>query len=190
MAQTADPVKLRVACQLMYLYLVNLVGAPTNHRYRKIFTGNDNFKKVDAVDGAKSLLVAVGFGESPGCLEWLGGSSSTTDEEEGALRTVQEVLQALSILKTGQPSPELEAKALAVLSMENNNDTVPSTLHVDEEPRRLWQGPPAPTATSAAEQDEPTNVDPPQQEPTESTTAETAPREMMPPSTDQSESQE
>ena len=125
MAQAADPVKIRVACQLLYLYLVNLTGAPTNPRYRKIFTGNDNFKKVDAVDGAKSLLLAVGFTESKGCLEWLVGTSST-EHDELALRTVQEVLQALSILKTGQLSPELEAKALAVLSLDS--DTLLSDL--------------------------------------------------------------
>jgi hypothetical protein len=132
MAQATDPAKLRVACQLMYLYLINLSEGPNNPRYRKIFTGNDNFKKVEAVDGAKPLLMAVGFEESKGCLEWLVDTSSPTVDAL-SLRRVQDALQALSILKSGNLSPELEAKALAVLTDDGDAPSSDLEKKLDDE---------------------------------------------------------
>jgi len=134
MAQTADPTKLRLACQLMYLYLVNLTGAPTNPRYRKIFMGNENFKKVETVDGAKALLLAVGFEEQNnnggGCLEWIPHTVSPS-EDDLSVHKVHEVLQVLGILKTGPFSPELEAKVMAVLSPDA--DTIVPSIEVQLE---------------------------------------------------------
>lgn len=131
MIQTEDDTKFRVACQLIYLYLINLIGAPKNPRYRKIFTSNDNFKKVESLAGAKSLLLSVGFKENTGYLEWLSGSS--LEDEELAMSKVREAAKALGILKSGKLSPELASKALEVIPQP---DALEST-HVEVEALNL-----------------------------------------------------
>ncbi len=115
MAKENDATTLRVGSQLLYLYIVNLTGAPTNPRYRKIFTTNESFQKVESMIGGKDLLLAVGFEEGKGYLEWL--ASNPSPEAEGlAMTKLQEATAALGILKSGQPSADLTDRAMAVLS--------------------------------------------------------------------------
>ena len=117
MAQENDATTLRVGSQLLYLYIINLTGNPSNPRYRKIFTTNESFQKVETVVGGKDLLLAVGFKERPGYLEWLASTNlSSTEAEELATAKLQEAAAALGILKAGIPSSELTQSALAVLS--------------------------------------------------------------------------
>lgn len=110
-AEENDATTLRVGTQLLYLYMVNLSGNPENPRYRKIFTTTDSFKKVEALAGGKDLLLAVGFEENEGGLEWL--ASNPSPEKEGlATIKLQQATAALGILKSGKPSAETTTAAL------------------------------------------------------------------------------
>lgn len=115
-----DVVTMRVGCQLLYLYLVNLAGNPDRKRYRKIYTSNESFQKVGNLVAGRELLRAVGFQEDEdgGALEWL--PSATPEKEVKALAKVKEASAALSVLKTGKPSNELTARALTKLTPEHD----------------------------------------------------------------------
>ena len=113
-----DTVSLKSGSQLLYLYLANLSGKPDNRRYRKIYTSNESFQKVEDLNGGKDLLHAVGFVEEgdKGILEWV--PTGCTDEVISALNLVKEAAAALGILKKPDnvPSPELVRSALSKLS--------------------------------------------------------------------------
>jgi hypothetical protein len=120
LAEENEATALRVGCQLLYLYIVNLSGNPDNPRYRKIFTCNESFQKVENLKGAKDLLFVVGFEEQKGvCLEWLPNGSS--EQEIQAIARLKEAAAALSILKSGKKSDDLTEAALAVLSVDPND---------------------------------------------------------------------
>ena len=132
LAEENEETALRVGCQLLYLYIINLLGKPENQRYRKIFTCNDSFQKVEVLKGAKHVLMAVGFVPMDGgFLEWTPPPTTTTSnnnnnndpEEEGlAMEKLREAASALGILKSGKKSKELTKKALAVLSSDPTTD--------------------------------------------------------------------
>jgi hypothetical protein len=122
-----DATTLRVGSQLLYLYIINLTGNPSNPRYRKIFTTNESFQKVEAVAGGKELLLAVGFEERKGCLEWL--ASNPSPEAEGlAMAKLQEAAAALGILKSGKPSADLTQRVLAVVTPDPDVQLLPPPL--------------------------------------------------------------
>ena len=105
---------LRVGAQLLYLYVVNLASHPTIPRYRKIFTSNESFQRVNKLNGGRALLKAVGFRPVDNSLEWHPG-----DEEETYLQLLSEASTVLGILKSpGRSSPEeLLEQALGSLSV-------------------------------------------------------------------------
>ena len=115
-AEGNDASALKVGTQLLYLYLVNLSGKPENARYRKIYTSNQSFQKVESLVGGKELLQAVGFvaDEDKSLLEWI--PSGDAAEETAALVRVKEAASALSILKSGKPGAELTELALSKLT--------------------------------------------------------------------------
>ena len=119
---------LRSGSQLLYLYLANLSGKPDNRRYRKIFTSNESFQKVENLIGGKDLLSAVGFVEESdkGVLEWV--PSGSTEEEISALILVKEAAAALGVLKkpTNVSSSELMESALSKLSPSSPTFSAPS----------------------------------------------------------------
>ncbi|KAG7364915.1 PUB domain containing protein [Nitzschia inconspicua] len=122
-----DASTLKVGTQLLYLYLVNLSGKPDNPRYRKIFTSNQSFQKVECLAGGRELLYAVGFekDETKSVLEWLPSSSCNNDDdndnEAAALMLVKEATSALGVLKSGIPSAELTERALSKLTLSATN---------------------------------------------------------------------
>ena len=96
---------LQCACQVLHLYVLHLSSNPHVPRYRKIFTTNDTFQKVEKLlpGGAGiDLLHAVGFVQKQeqqqngggNCLEW------KPENEQDALRTLQYASTALAILKS------------------------------------------------------------------------------------------
>jgi len=121
-----DTVSLKSGSQLLYLYLANLSGKPDNRRYRKIYTSNESFQKVEDLNGGKDLLHAVGFVEEgdKGILEWV--PTGCTDEEISALILVKDAAAALGILKKPDnvPSPELVQSALSKLSSRYSSNSV------------------------------------------------------------------
>lgn len=125
-ADNNDPSTLKVGSQLLYLYLVNLSGKPDNPRYRKIYTSNESFRKVDTLIGGKDLLFAVGFEEADGgnnknkTLDWVPSGSS--ELENVSLVKVKAAAGALAILKSGKPSDELTNLALSKLPPEVSAD--------------------------------------------------------------------
>ncbi len=123
-----NSLNLRSGSQLLYLYLANLSGKPDNRRYRKIFTSNESFQKVENLIGGKDLLSAVGFVEESGkgVLEWV--PSGSTEEEISALIQVKEAAAALGVLKkpSNIPSSDLLQSALSKLSPSSPTCSAPS----------------------------------------------------------------
>ena len=109
LAEENESSLLREGAQLLYLYVINLSSHPHVPRYRKIYTSNESFQKVEQLVGGKKLLLALGFVEKPNCLEWEGSES----EEE--MTYLKEAAAALSILKSATPSGVLATNALSVL---------------------------------------------------------------------------
>ena len=101
---------LQSGCQVLYLYVVHLSSHPKVPRYRKIYTSNGSFQKVEKLNGGVELLLAVGFVESEGCLEW------QPDNEQESLTTLQEASAALSILKTSSSGNDKETLCKMALS--------------------------------------------------------------------------
>jgi hypothetical protein len=91
---------LQAGAQLLFLYVTNLCSNPRVPRYRKIFTTNDSFKKVNAIKGGRDLLLSLNFVEKGNnCLEWL-----VSAEEEGpCLERLARAAATLKILKSSQP---------------------------------------------------------------------------------------
>jgi hypothetical protein len=87
---TAD---MNSGCQVLYLYVTHLSSHPHVPRYRKIYTSNGSFQKVEKLAGGLDLLLAVGFTKFDGYLEW------QPQNEQEALKTLQAASMALSILK-------------------------------------------------------------------------------------------
>ncbi len=118
LVENNNSLNLKSGSQLLYLYLANLSGKPDNRRYRKIFTSNESFKKVETMIGGKDLLCAVGFVEDSekGVLEWV--PTGSTEEEISALILVKEAAAALGVLKKANnaPSSDLIRSALSKLS--------------------------------------------------------------------------
>jgi PUB domain len=145
---------MRAGVQLLYLYVVNLAGNAQIPRYRKIFTSNESFKRVDRLVGGRDLLTAVGFESRENCLEWLpdavegeaakGGSVGVGKQSclrQECLALLQDAAAALSILNSATKSSEpdgpekLANQALNVLSWrvavsdsQTFNETSPSSV--------------------------------------------------------------
>jgi hypothetical protein len=118
-----DATALRIGSQILYLYFVNLSGKPDNARYRKIYTSNESFQKVEKLKGAKELLFSVGFQEQKGCLEWLPNGSA--EQEIMFLPKLNAGTSALSILKSGNTN--LKDAALAKLSLLDEDKSTSNT---------------------------------------------------------------
>ena len=127
LAEKNSPLSLKSGSQLLYLYLANLSGKPDNRRYRKIFTSNESFRKVENLAGGKDLLYAVGFVDESdkGVLEWV--PTGSTEEEISALILVKDAAAALGVLKKSDnvPSSELVRSALSKLSASSLSFPVP-----------------------------------------------------------------
>jgi hypothetical protein len=91
--ETDNIADLQSGCQVLYLYVIHLSSHPHVPRYRKIFTSNHSFQKVEKLPGAVELLLAVGFVQFKGYLEW------RPENEQEALKTLQIASAALTILK-------------------------------------------------------------------------------------------
>jgi PUB domain len=106
-----DPTSLRVGSQILFLYFVNLSEKPNNARYRKMYTSSESFQKIEKLKGAKCMLLAVGFQERTGYLEWL--PEGTAEQESFFLPKLKEGVSVLSVLKSGNPN--LKDAALAAI---------------------------------------------------------------------------
>lgn len=117
-----DATARQVGCQLLLLYVANLSGNPTNPRYRKIYTSNESFKKVDQLVGGKELLKALGFEEKGNNLEWL--PDGTPEQESATIDLLKKASEALRILKSGDKADDVINSALAVFpkSLASPND--------------------------------------------------------------------
>jgi hypothetical protein len=130
LVEANEAIALRMGSQLLYLYIVNLSGRPDNPRYRKIYTCNENFKKVENLAGGKDLLYSLGFEERDTFLEWL--PDADQDLEDATIEKLKEAAAALSILKSTKPSDGLLESVLATLSPEPLSDPPPPS---SEEPQ-------------------------------------------------------
>ncbi|EJK45126.1 hypothetical protein THAOC_36275 [Thalassiosira oceanica] len=98
-----SPDVLKVGAQMLYLYCLNISKNPSIARYRKIFTNNSTFRnKVGSLDGARELLVAVGFDERTNCYEW----TSTDNSQADTKSRLDFALTALGMMKSGGGSSQ------------------------------------------------------------------------------------
>jgi hypothetical protein len=139
-----DATALRVGSQLLYLYVVNLSNNPRAPRYRKIYTTNESFLKVDRLVGARELLTAVGFVEQGNCLEWLPSDSDSIGKEESYdeekyLMRLKEAASVLSVLKSPPQGPDQDSESLALAAL--------SALTPDRRIRAETPPPPAPPSS-------------------------------------------
>lgn len=135
LAENNFPAALRVGAKLLYLYVIHLLSNPHVPRYRKIFTANESFAKVQQLQGGVDLLRAVGFVERDNCWEW---QSSEHDNhpnyKDALLERLREAAAALSILKSPtQNSESPEQTTAAALAVVANETTV---ANGDEERNR------------------------------------------------------
>jgi hypothetical protein len=109
LAHENAPDALRAGAKILYLYVNNLANHPRVPRYRKIFTSNETFQKVDTLTGGRDLLLAVGFTDSTtgNCLEWY----IPEEEETGCLELLKTAAAALKVLQSSSPPvlPEMRA---------------------------------------------------------------------------------
>ena len=138
-AEEPDATARRAGCQILYLYVVNLSGRPDNPRYRKIYTSNESFRKVENLNGARDLLHALGFVAHPGgYLEWLSSNNvgeteniDKTAEVESIMQRLNKAAAALRILKSPEHSEKLVESALAAIS-QKPLEMVSSSLRSEE----------------------------------------------------------
>lgn len=136
-----DTVALKAGAQLLYLYVLNLSSHPHVPRYRKIFTSNDSFQKVETLIGGKELLLAVDFVQESNTLVWTPG-----EHEEQSVQKLKDAAAALSILKLGnmdQDKTVVANLALAALSSDPT-EHIQSNLVVGEPNLHLCPGPQTP----------------------------------------------
>jgi len=124
-----DMTTVRVCAQMLYMYTINLANQPGIPRYRKIFTSNESFGRVDKLKGGRELLRAVGFQDRDNVLEWDPG-----EEEDRYLSLLNEVSTALSVLKSpGQDTAaELLDRALSCLSLSVRTPATRSENNIGE----------------------------------------------------------
>jgi hypothetical protein len=148
-----DAAALLVGSQLLYLYVVNLSNNPRAPRYRKIYTTNESFLKVDRLVGARELLTVVGFVEQGNCLEWLPSDSDSTGkeanyDEDMYLLLLKKAASVLSILKSPPQGPDQDSEALALSAL--------SALTPDRRVRAETPPPPVPPSTMEPQNSVPT----------------------------------
>lgn len=110
---------------ILFLYVTNLAAHPTVPRYRKIYTSNESFQKVQRLEGATDLLRLLGFREANNCWEW--------SLDDPKLAPLESVTAALNVLKTPQ---DVEPDALAQLAID-------ATQKVPMTPDTVLLSPPA-----------------------------------------------
>jgi len=113
----ADPQALKMGFQVLFLYISNLSKNPHVPRYRKVFTSNESFKKVNRLEGGRDFLLTLGFVLSSDnrFLEWppvqmdedgVAPKALSTQEKEELVHSyhLSEVAAALAVLKTFSPA--------------------------------------------------------------------------------------
>ncbi|CAH0519441.1 unnamed protein product [Peronospora belbahrii] len=93
--------QLKLAAGILSMYVKNLIENPDVPRYRRIATGNANFKqKIEPLKHHEELLKSIGFETSGLNMEWKWHTASKTtgayDENIAILRAVLKALQSLS----------------------------------------------------------------------------------------------
>ena len=125
-----SPEDLRAGAPLLYLYVSNLSNHPTAPRYRKLYTSNDSFQKVERLVGGKELLVALGFVETGGsCLEWK-PEANTEDSMDCHIELLNGAASALKIVKTVSGStiePELVERAVTAAALPTQSEGITAT---------------------------------------------------------------
>ena len=134
-AEKNNDVKIKIGSQLLYLYLTNLSSKPDNQRYRKIYTSNESFQKVENMIGGKDLLHVVGFefeeddndddNNNKGILEWI--PTKSTEKEMLSLVLVEEAIAALGVLKSSASLPSSQLIQLAMLKLSHTPPVLPTT---------------------------------------------------------------
>ncbi|GKY98412.1 hypothetical protein MPSEU_000798700 [Mayamaea pseudoterrestris] len=118
--ENKDPAVLQSGAQLLYLYVHNLCNHHKVPRYRKIFTCNESFLKVEALMGAREFLAAVGFCDNKNTLEWLASPGKDEDDEEVYLNLLKEATKALNVIKASGATAGSDLVYAALSTMELN----------------------------------------------------------------------
>ncbi len=127
LAEDNESTALRVGAQLLYLYVIHLLSNPHVPRYRKIFTANESFAKVQQLHGGVDLLRAVGFVERESYWEWQSDHEDHVNYKDVLLERLRQAAASLSILKSpgqshAESSEHITSAALAVFNIEAAGD--------------------------------------------------------------------
>jgi len=101
-----NPDEIRQGVKVLYLYLHNLAQHPDTPRYRKIFTSNESFKKVDRLTGGRDVLLAVGFTDEGNCLVY-------DDSDSRSKGLLDSAVAALKLVRDSPSSQLREPRELA-----------------------------------------------------------------------------
>ncbi|CAB9501266.1 expressed unknown protein [Seminavis robusta] len=124
-----DPTGLKTGVQMLFLYINNLSKNPHVPRYRKIFTSNESYKKVDRLQGGRDFLSSLGFVLSADerVLEWpppepeADGTEKTltVQDKEKLVETYHlvKVVEALTVLKSISPQSSVETTTEETMSL-------------------------------------------------------------------------
>lgn len=123
---------LLIGAQLLYLYVINLSSHPRVPRYRKIFTSNESFQKVDRLTGGRDFLLALGFVERGKYLEWMPAPVAPSPDDLAALKEkedtylalLEEAASALSVIKSPGHKATDAVMEEAVASIASANVTI------------------------------------------------------------------
>jgi len=114
--------------QMLFMYTTNLSSNPNVPRYRKVYTRNSTFKnKVDNVEGARNVLISVGFVDQGSYLEWKGDEANAETMVDSSVNLLKEAAEALSLLKNGKQlndnNVDMETKQSKLSVDMENSDT-------------------------------------------------------------------
>ncbi|RLN67419.1 hypothetical protein BBJ28_00024035, partial [Nothophytophthora sp. Chile5] len=112
--------QLKLAAGILSMYVKNLVENPEVPRYRRIATGNANFKqKIEPLKHYEELLKSIGFETAGLNMEWKWHTASrTTGAFDENLAILRALLKALQSLSSPNASSNLSLEEIAHASLE------------------------------------------------------------------------
>lgn len=95
MTSNNDRQMVKSSCQMLFLYVSNLVKNPSSKQYQKIYTTNKTFKnKIEKVKFAKDVLLSIGFKDQDSFLEWEERGGKVENEQTNILQEAVRLLQS------------------------------------------------------------------------------------------------
>lgn len=113
---------LEIGAGILFLYVSNLSNYPKVPRYRKIYTCNEGFQKVDNLVGGREFLLTIGFSDGGSVLDWMSGvdGAPSPSEESAYLSLLSDAVAALNVIIKDiniQSNDDLAKDAVAAIAL-------------------------------------------------------------------------